>query len=245
MWSRSLTEVLTTPSLTDLSDRLGHGFADGSLLELALRHRSWCAEHPGAESNERLEFLGDAVIGLAVATELYESYPEFAEGRLHSSRAAVVNSAALAEVAAELDLGDHLLLGRGEDQTGGRAKTSLLEDAFEAVIGAVYVDSGYDTAAEVVLGHLLPHLVEAVAGQGRRDHKSRLLELVARGDRGDLAIEHTVEGPEHEPTFEAIVVLGGDVVGVGRGTTKKNAEQQAAAAALELLAVPAPNESES
>lgn len=240
-----MPEVLTTPPLADLSDRLGHEFVDGSLLELALHHTSWCAEHPGAESNERLEFLGDAVIGLAVATELYESYPDFAEGRLHSSRAAVVNSAALAEVAAALDLGESLLLGRGEEQTGGRAKTSILEDAFEAVVGAVYVDAGYDIAASVVLDHLRAHLIEAIAGQGRLDHKSRLLELVAQSDRGELAIEHTVEGPEHAPTFEAIVVLDGDVIGAGSGTNKKNAEQQAAAAALELLAVPAPNESES
>ncbi len=240
-----MTEVLTTPSFADLSDRLGHGFADPSLLELALRHTSWCSENAGFESNERLEFLGDAVIGLAVATELYRSYPGFVEGRLHESRAAVVNSRALADVAAEIDLGEALFLGRGEDRTGGRTKTSILEDAFEAVIGAVYLDADYEVAAAVVLDHLRAHLDHAIACEGQQDHKSRLLELVARGDRGDLVVDHTVEGPEHAPTFEAAVTLDGDVVGTGRGSTKKNAEQQAAEAALALLTGPASHESES
>ena len=240
-----MTEVLTTPSLADLSARLGHEFADQSLLELALRHTSWCAEHPGSESNERLEFLGDAVIGLAVATELYRTEPDFAEGRLHGSRAAVVNGEALARVAAEIDLGPSMLLGRGEQQTCGSTKPSILEDGFEAVIGAVYLDAGYDTAAAVVLDHLRPHLAEASAGQGQQDHKSRLLEFVARNDVGDLVIDHAVEGPEHAPTFEAVVTLEGDVIGTGRGGSKKHAEQRASAVALELLTRPEHNESES
>jgi ribonuclease-3 len=144
-----------------------------------LAHRSWCAETDGAESNERLEFLGDAVLGLVVTDHLFRTYRDLPEGELAKVRASVVNSAALAEVAVDLDIGAALLLGKGEDQSGGREKPSILADAMEAVIGAVYLDGGWEAAAELVMGLLGERIEEAAAGPGGQDYKTRLQELSA------------------------------------------------------------------
>ena len=166
-----------------LATRLGHTFADPSLLTLALTHRSWCAEHVGDESNERLEFLGDSVLGLAVTDHLMSRLPDAAEGHLAKVRATVVSAPTLARIASTLGLGDDLRLGRGELLSGGRAKQSILADAFEAVLGAVYLDAGWEPARRLVLGLLLEHIDEAAAGPGGHDYKTRLQQLVISRQR--------------------------------------------------------------
>jgi ribonuclease-3 len=200
-----------------------------------MAHRSWCAETPGHESNERLEFLGDAVLGLVVTDHVFRTYPRLPEGHLAQVRAAVVNAGALAEVAETLGLGGSLLLGKGEDASGGREKPSILADAMEAVIGAVYLDGGWDAAAELVMRLLGPRIAEAAAGPGGHDYKTRLQELAAR--RFDQLPRYDVEGegPDHAKRFSAAVFLAGQALGKGEGRSKKQAEQAAARVAWETL----------
>jgi ribonuclease-3 len=192
-------------------------------------HRSWCAENPGFESNERLEFLGDAVLGLVITDHVFHTYPTLSEGELTDVRKAVVNAVTLAEVADELKLGDHLLLGKGEEQSGGREKPSILADALEAVIGTVYVVAGTDAAYDLVMRLLGARVAEAHAGgPGGQDYKSRLQELVAR-HFGDAPRYHTdAEGPDHARRFHTTVSVAGRVLGRGDGRSKKQAEQVAA-----------------
>jgi ribonuclease III len=201
---------------------------DRSLLVQSLSHRSWCAENPGWPSNERLEFLGDAVLGHVVADFLFRAHPRMPEGELAKTRASVVNSAALAELAADLGVGDALLLGRGEDQSGGREKPSILADAIEALIGAAYIDGGWAIAEGVVLGLVGPLIEVASAGPGGQDFKTRLQELCARELDQLPSYELTDEGPDHAKQFHAVVKILGVAEGRGRGRTKKQAEQAAA-----------------
>ncbi|MDE3205124.1 MAG: ribonuclease III [Acidobacteriota bacterium] len=205
------------------------------LLLQALRHRSWCAENPGWESNERLEFLGDSVLGLIVTTHLFRTYSDIPEGELTKVRASVVNSATLSEVAIELDLGPSLMLGKGEDQSGGREKPSILADATEALIGACYIDQGWDAAEAAVMAHFGARIEEAAAGPGGQDYKTRLQELCAR--LFDQLPRYTVtdQGPDHAKEFDATVFLKGEPRGFGRGRSKKQAEQAAAREAWEHL----------
>ena len=203
-----------------------------------MAHRSWCAETPGEGSNERLEFLGDAVLGLVVTDHLYRTYPDLPEGELAKVRASVVNSEALAEVASELGLGPALLLGKGEDSSGGREKPSILADAMEAVIGAVYLDGGWDAASELIMHLLGERIEEGAAGPGGQDFKTRLQELAARQFDQLPRYEVTDEGPDHAKRFFASVLVGGVRRGRGEGRSKKQAEQQAAREAWhELSAV--------
>src|SRR5690349_16101503 len=181
-------------------------------MVLALTHRSWCAEHAGDASNERLEFLGDAVLGLVVTDHIFTRHPEMPEGSLAKLRAAVVSTPTLAEVASELGVGEALRLGKGEDASGGRAKASILADAMEAVIGAVYVDGGLDPARHLVLDLLGDRIDDEVAGPGGpggADHKTQLQELVARRFELAPAYEVTDEGPDHEKRFFAVVRVEG------------------------------------
>ena len=224
------------PQLVALAERLGRRSGDTTLLGRAMAHRSWCAETAGEEPNERLEFLGDAVLGLIVTEHLYTTYPELPEGELAKVRAAVVNSAALAEVAAELDIGPALLLGKGEDQSGGREKPSILADAMEAVIGAVYLDGGGPAATELVMRLLGERIGEAAVGPGGQDYKTRLQELAARHYDQLPRYEVVDEGPDHAKRFFATVTLGGEPKGTGEGRSKKQAEQAAARVAWERLA---------
>jgi ribonuclease-3 len=198
-------------------------------------HRSWCAENPGTSSNERLEFLGDAVLGLVVTDHIYRAYPDLPEGELAKVRAAVVNAGVLAEVAAELDLGAALLLGKGEDASGGREKPSILADAMEAVIGAVYLDGGWEAAYELVMHLLGDRIAEAAAGPGGQDFKTRLQELAARHFDQLPRYDVVDEGPDHAKRFFATVHLGGRPRGHGEGRSKKQAEQAAARTAWEAL----------
>jgi ribonuclease-3 len=196
-------------------------------------HRSWCAEHPGHPSNERLEFLGDAVLGVVVTDHVYREHPDLDEGELTEIRKTVVSSVALASVAGELHVGDHLLLGKGEELSGGRLKPSILADAMEAIIGAVYLASGFDGARVFVLGILESRLL--TAPEDGADHKSRLQELAAHrfGSAPRYAVEAT--GPDHARTFFVTVMIDDVAYGRGEGRSKKQAEQAAArAACLEL-----------
>jgi ribonuclease-3 len=217
--------------LTRLQDRLGWRFRDRDVLLDALAHRSWCAEHAEAESNERLEFLGDAVLGLVVTDRVYHLYPGLPEGELAKVRAAVVNAEVLAQLAVEVGLGSELLLGKGEDASGGRSKPSILSDAMEAVIAAVYLDGGWDAANGLVLRLLAGRIAEAAAGPGGHDYKTRLQELAAR--RFDRLPRYQVSGhgPDHAKRFFATVLLDGEPRGSGEGRSKKQAEQAAAKSA--------------
>lgn len=190
---------------------------------------------PGTPSNERLEFLGDAVLGLVVTDHIFRTYPDLPEGELAKVRATVVSAAALAEVAAELELGQALSLGKGEAQSGGREKPSILADALEAVIGATYLDGGWPAASDLVMGLLGDRITEAARGPGGQDYKTRLQELAARRFDGLPSYEVDDEGPDHAKRFVARVVVGGHQRGRGEGRSKKQAEQAAARGAWEEL----------
>jgi ribonuclease-3 len=193
------------------------------------------AESPGEASNERLEFLGDAVLGLVVTDHIFRAYPELPEGELAKVRASVVSAAALAEVALELGLGPVLKLGKGEDASGGREKPSILADATEAVIGAVYLDGGWDAAADLLLSLLGDRISDAAAGPGGQDYKTRLQELAARAYETLPDYEVTDEGPDHAKRFFASVRVGEHRFSGGEGRSKKQAEQAAARLAWESL----------
>lgn len=197
-------------------------------LRHALTHRSYAYEHGGVPNNERLEFLGDSVLGLVVTESLYADHPDLAEGQLAKLRAAVVNMRALAEVARTLDVGDYLLLGRGEETTGGRDKASILADTMEAIFGAVYLAYGLEKA-RVIVHHLIDPLLASSTKLGAGlDWKTSLQELSASGGQGVPEYRVTEEGPDHEKEFTAQAVVGDEVLGEGVGRSKKEAEQKAA-----------------
>jgi ribonuclease-3 len=201
---------------------------DEPLLLRALTHRSYAYENGGLPNNERLEFLGDSVLGLVVTDSLYAAHPDLAEGRLAKLRAAVVNMRALADVARTLGLGKDVFLGRGEETTGGRDKASILADTMEAVIGAVYLSAGLP-AATVFVHHLLDALMESSANLGAGlDWKTSLQELTAAGSLGVPEYRVTEEGPDHEKVFSAESLVGTERLGSGSGRSKKEAEQKAA-----------------
>lgn len=222
--------------LGKLMDNLGYRFVDLGLLELALSHRSFANERPGRPHNERLEFLGDAVLDLCVGHLLMTRLPDAREGELTKLRAMVVSADGLSRTAHDLALGNYLLLGRGERQTGGQHKASLLADTLEAVVGAVFVDGGYQAAAELAARILSPSLDRAVAGDLDRDFKGQLQQLT-QGSRLGTPEYQLVEacGPEHQKTFVVAVLVGGEELARGEGVAKKEAERQAAEAALEQL----------
>jgi ribonuclease-3 len=211
---------------------------DPQLLELALTHRSYAYENGGLPTNERLEFLGDAVLGLVITDSLFREHPELAEGRLAKLRASVVNSRALAAVARTLGpegLGAHLLLGKGEEGTGGRDKDSILADALEAVLGAIYMQHGIATVTSVVLKLFDPLMSESARKGVGLDWKTSLQELTAMHGWGvpDYAVSE--EGPDHAKSFTAWAVVGGERFGGARGRTKKEAEQRSAEEAFLIL----------
>ncbi len=222
------------PDRSELERSLGVKL-DAALLERALTHRSYAYENGGLPTNERLEFLGDSVLGLVVTDTLYRGHPELPEGQLAKLRAAVVNMRALAGVGRSLRLGDFIRLGRGEEGTGGRDKSSILADTVEALIGAVYVDRGLDEAADLV-HRLFDPLIDRSASLGAGlDWKTSLQELTAAEELG-VPEYHVVEsGPDHQKTFRATVRVGGKVYGSGEGRSKKEAEQNAAAAAWSAI----------
>ncbi|MDX6325270.1 MAG: ribonuclease [Nocardioidaceae bacterium] len=216
------------PDYDDLRHALGDPTLDAALLHRALTHRSYAYENGGLPTNERLEFLGDSVLGLVVTETLYAAHPELSEGRLAKLRAAVVNARALADVARTIGLGEHVKLGRGEEITGGRTKSSILSDTVEAVIGAVYLSGDFEGAREVV-HRLFDPLMAVAAGLGAGlDWKTSLQELSAEHSFGVPEYVIDDEGPDHAKTFTAQVKVGENLYGHGTGRSKKEAEQQAA-----------------
>ncbi|MFM2072293.1 MAG: ribonuclease [Actinomycetota bacterium] len=235
-----MTETaLPALDLDGLSERLGYRFSNELLLQRAMSHRSWCSEHAGALSNERLEFLGDAVLGWMIADIAYREHQDLPEGKLTDLRKSVVNATALAEVAASIDLGSCLLLGKGENGAGGRLKPSILSDALEAVLGAVYLDGGVPAAAALIERLFAEPLARAARQLDRLDFKTLLQELTARLFDAAPVYVLTDTGPDHDKTFTARVMVTGRAVGEGRGRSKKIAEQAAAEAAHALLSAEA------
>jgi ribonuclease-3 len=226
-----------------LEQSLGYQFREEALCEMALTHKSWLNERPdqGRTDNERLEFLGDAVIALVVSDLLMRRFPDHPEGELSKKRAALVNEAGLARVAEALALGQWIFLGRGEEQAGGRQKRSILADALEALIGAVFRDGGFDAAYHVA-ERLFAHALDEASAAAERDFKSRLQEVSQA--RLHLAPTYTVvaqEGPDHDKTFEVAIFLGGKEYGRAQGKSKKEAQQNAAARALDVLEAAGPS----
>jgi ribonuclease-3 len=204
---------------------------EAGLLERALTHRSFAYENGGLPHNERLEFLGDAVLGLVVTDTLYNEHPDLPEGQLAKLRAAVVNMRALAGIARSFGLGSHIRLGRGEQTTGGDDKSSILADTLEALIGAVYLSAGTEPAARFVHRLVDPLLSSSARLGAGLDWKTSLQELTAAASLGVPEYVVAEEGPDHEKVFHASAIVAGASVGLGTGRSKKEAEQQAAAAA--------------
>ena len=222
-------------SYTALEAALGTGLERG-LLEQALTHRSYAYEHGGLPTNERLEFLGDAVLGLVVTDALYAAYPDLPEGQLAKLRAGVVNTRALAGVGRTLGLGRWLRLGKGEEATGGRDKNSLLADTMEALLGAIYLERGLPVAGEVVRRLFGPLMASAAEDGAALDWKTALQEITAAGGHGVPEYVLAETGPDHAKRFTARAVVGGEVLGTGEGGSKKEAEQIAARLAATALA---------
>ena len=208
---------------------------DPELLELALTHRSYAYEHGGIGHNERLEFLGDSILGQAVTVMLYTENPQLDEGELAKRRASLVSSVALAEVARAIDLGPSLRLGKGEEQTGGRDKSSILADTVEAIIGAAYLDLGGDVATALVLRLIRPLFQNPDRFGAAMDPKTSLQELSTRLGRGLPVYAVTDSGPDHSKRFHAVVLLGAEEIASGDGSSKKQAEMAAALDAWSLL----------
>ena len=208
---------------------------DPEMLDLALTHRSWAYENGGVATNERLEFLGDSILGQAVTVMLYKSYPLLAEGDLAKRRASLVSSVALAEVARSIGLGEFLKLGRGEELTGGREKSSILADTVEALIGAVYLAEGGEAATALVLRLIAPLLADPQRFDASMDPKTSLQELAAHLGLTAPTYDIIDSGPDHSKVFTATVLIDGDAVAKGEGTSKKQAEMAAAQDACSVL----------
>ncbi|WP_068400523.1 ribonuclease III [Kribbia dieselivorans] len=211
------------------------GVVDAPLLERALTHRSYAFENGGIPHNERLEFLGDAVLGLVVTDTLFRTHPDLPEGQLAKFRAAVVNMRALADVARTIGLGEYVRVGRGEEATGGRDKTSILADTVEAVIGATYISLGQDAAATLIHTLLDPVIAQAATLGAGLDWKTSLQESVNAHGLDAPVYASEKEGPDHARTYRATVSVEGDALGHGSGRTKKDAEMQAAEEAWRAL----------
>lgn len=222
-------------TLKQFQEIIGYRFTDESFLKTALTHSSFANENKTAnvKYNERLEFLGDSVLGLVVSRYIFENFPRLPEGKLTKMRAAVVCERSLWECAVNIDLGNYLILGRGEENMGGRTRMSILADAFEALIAAIYLDSSFETAREWVLGQLYETIMDASRGKMFKDYKTEFQEVVQQN--GDVDISYQVvseSGPDHNKSFVVDVYLNGTLMGSGEGTSKKKAEQMAAQNAL-------------
>jgi ribonuclease-3 len=220
--------------LTDIQERIAHRFMNPDLLELALTHKSYANENRVPAHNERLEFLGDAVLGFVISEHLMNTCPESSEGDLSRLRAAIVSEPALAAIAREIGLGSFLLLGRGEDQTGGRDKDSLLANCLEALIASVYLDAGIGAVEAFVLRFFGKVITRSCTARGTQDYKTELQELCQ--ERIKQLPEYRVvseTGPDHQKQFKVELSLKGEVFGRGIGKSKKEAEQKAAKEALE------------
>ena len=223
-----------------LQQELGYRFNDPDILDEALSHRSFIGVYgeDRLESNERLEFLGDAVLDLIVAHELFKRYPDKAEGDLTELKSLLVSRPTLQQTAAEVGIGEALLLSKNEEATGGRKRPSILADAFEAVLGAVYVDGGYDAVQRIVVRKIIRELPAVARTPGYSNYKSILLEHVQKHKKGRLIYRtKNEEGPDHQKKFTIEVLLDQQVLGEGEGNSKKQAQQDAARASLEQLGI--------
>lgn len=219
----------------ELAGALGVPDLDPASLSHALTHRSYAYEHGGVPNNERLEFLGDSVLGVIITDTLYNAHPDLSEGRLAKLRAAVVNARALAEVARTVGLGEYIRLGRGEETTGGREKSSILSDTVEALLGAIYIQYGFHRAANVVHQLFDPMLAVAANLGAGLDWKTSLQEIAADNSLGVPEYLISESGPDHAKTFTARVRVGEEVFGEGVGRSKKEAEQQVAETAWRTI----------
>lgn len=229
---------IAPPPLAALYRKLGYEFADSTLVEQALAHTSYANERKSDRllTNERLEFLGDAVLGLIVSTHLYRSHDYLPEGELTKARASIVCEPTLARRAKALGIGEYLRLGRGEAASGGRERDSILADAFEAIIGAIYIDGGFTAACAFVLNQLVDDLDQVAGGNYGRDFKTLLQEIAQRGGEGKIVYEVVGEsGPDHNKTFTVEVSVNSVRLGSGTGRSKKEAEQHAASQAVNRL----------
>lgn len=231
-------ETLLNNGIKKIERKIGYEFRDTDKLICALTHSSYANETKRHFNNERLEFLGDAVLGLTIAERLFEAYPNLPEGELTRIRANVVCEHTLFECANQIDLGEFLLLGKGEEITGGRSRASILSDGYEALIAAIYLDGGLDKAKNFVLKYLNIHIENAVAGKLLLDFKTQLQELVQKIGEDNVSYDIVSEdGPDHNKCFVAQVTYKGMPGGTGAGRTKKEAEQKAAKVLLSKLLV--------
>ena len=223
--------------LNELQSNLQYNFKNINLLKTALSHTSYAHENSSnTKSNERLEFLGDTILNLIISEKIYMHKPEISEGNMSKIRSTVICEDALYEAALRLKYNKFIMLGIGEERLGGRNKASILADAFEAVIAAIYLDGGFDSAKEFVLRNLGEITEDAVGKLGKKDHKTKLQEILQRDNSERISYEIIEEkGPAHKREYVAIVKLGNRVLGQGNGTSKKEAEQNAANVALEKI----------
>jgi ribonuclease-3 len=217
-----------------LTGALGISVTD-DLLQLAFTHRSFAYENGGLPTNERLEFLGDSVLGLLITDELYTLFPEFDESKLSPIRSGVVNTRALAKISRDLNIGQYLKIGKGEEATGGREKNSILADALEALVGAIYLQYGFNTTAQVVLKWFGPIIEEASKAGASLDAKTALQEIASAQGLSVPEYEITESGPDHDKSFTAVAVLSGERFPVGSGKSKREAEQVAAKLACDAI----------
>jgi len=233
-----MSELYNKNTILDFENSLDLNFDDKRLLQRALTHKSFPNENKtlALKDNERLEFLGDSVLSLAVSTYIFKKFSDFPEGELAKMRAVVVSAPILAEAAKEIELGEFLLLGKGEEMTGGRERDSILADSMEAIFGALYLDQGFDTAGELILKLLKKDIIDVAEGNHIQDYKTMLQEVIQ--ENGNLRPEYEVvdeEGPDHNKTFIVAVKIDNKSLGSGQGSSKKEAEQEAAKFALHKL----------
>lgn len=233
-----MVQLFNRKKLKEFEESLSLDFNNKLLLQRALTHKSYPNEnrHLNVKDNERLEFLGDSVLSLSVSTYLFNKFSDLPEGELAKMRAVVVSAPILAEVAKRIDLGKYLFLGRGEEMTGGRERDSILADTMEAIFGALYLDQGFAAASEFILEQLKVDIINVAEGNHIQDYKTMLQEVIQ--EDGNMRPEYEVvdeEGPDHNKTFKVAVKLNKDNLGSGRGSSKKEAEQEAAKVALDKL----------
>ena len=227
----SINDVIRE-SISAFEEKIGYEFKDKSYIQTALTHSSFANEHKEFNYNERLEFLGDSVLGLVVSDYLFRARNDLPEGKLTRLRANVVCEESLSAVARKINLGDHLFLGKGEKASGGSDRDSILADATEAVIAAIYLDGGFDQAKDFILSNLRDTIAKNIDGNIFRDYKTILQEII-QGNNGKISYKLVGEsGPDHNKEFEMQVKCGQETIGIGKGKNKKEAEKEAARDAL-------------
>ena len=220
--------------MRELTARIGIELSEQLLIK-SLTHRSFAYENNLTDTNERLEFLGDSVLGVIITAELFNKFPDASEGELAKLRAAIVNSRALAAVARAIGLGEFILLGKGEEASGGKDKSSILADAVEAILGAIYLEHGLQPTTEVILRLFSPIIDNANSIEATLDWKTSLSEVISSKELAEPEYQISESGPDHDKSFQAVITILGKVVSTGEGKSKKTAEQNAAKSAFEIL----------